>query len=270
MPVIRATSLDDPALDLFCRLTERQLRNALEPQKGIYIAESLKVIRLAVQVGAEPIALLMEDKWLARLDDVLPLLDPSVPVYVLPHEQIERITGYNVTRGALMACRRPRVAQASEVLAGARRVAVLEDICDPTNVGAAFRSAAALGVDALLLTPATADPLVRRALRVSMGTVLQVPWARTPQPWPAAGLELLHEQGFTTVALALAEDALAIDDPVLVAADKLALFLGTEGDGLAHETIAGCDHVATIPMMHGVDSLNVAAASAVAFWVLCR
>jgi tRNA G18 (ribose-2'-O)-methylase SpoU len=270
MSVIRATSLDDPRLDLFCRLTERQLRNALEPEKGIYIAESLKVIRLAVAVGAEPLALLMEDKWLARLDDVLPLLDDSVPVYVLPHEQIEYITGYNVTRGALMACRRPALAQAHEVIAGARRVAVLEDVCDPTNVGAAFRSAAALGVDALLLTPATADPLVRRALRVSMGTVLQVPWARTPAPWPSAGLELLRAQGFTTAALALSDDAVTIDDPRLREADKLALFLGTEGGGLARETITGCDFVATIPMMRGVDSLNLAAASAVAFWELCR
>lgn len=268
--IIHKASLNDPELDLFCRLTERQLRNKLEPEKGIFIAESLKVIKLALRCGVEPLALLLEEKWVRRLHDEIAALPESVPVYVLEPEQIEAVTGYNVTRGALMACRRPRPQDPQEILARAKRVAVLEDIRDSTNVGAVFRSAAALDVDAVLLSPECVEPLVRRAVRVSMGTVFQVPWAQFDKPWPQSVFDVLHDLGFTSAAMALSHDAYTLDDPALKRLNKLALFLGTEGDGLRAGTIAGCDLTVTIPMSHGVDSLNVAAASAVAFWELCR
>lgn len=272
-------SLDDPRLDAYARLTEAQLRSKLEPEKGIFIAESYKVIERALDGGMEPLSFLMDEKW---IEPMQPLVERAngrrralgadgVPVFVLPRKELQKLTGFELTRGALAAFRRPPLPAVADVLAGARRVAVLEDITNFTNVGAAFRSAAALGIDAVLVTPSCCDPLYRRCVRVSMGTVFQVPWTRigsTPKDWPTRGLALLKKHGFATAALALTHDSVTLDDPRLKAEEKLALVLGTEGDGLAKETIAQCDYTVLIPMQHGVDSLNVAAASAVAFWEL--
>lgn len=272
-------SLDDPRLDAYARLTEAQLRSKLEPEKGIFIAESYKVIERALDGGMEPLSFLMDEKW---IEPMQPLVERAngrrralgaddVPVFVLPRKELQKLTGFELTRGALAAFRRPPLPAVADVLAGARRVAVLEDITNFTNVGAAFRSAAALGIDAVLVTPSCCDPLYRRCVRVSMGTVFQAPWTRigaTKEDWPGAGLDLLHHLGFKAAALALSHDSVTLDDPQLKAEEKLALVLGTEGDGLAAETIAQCDYTVLIPMQHGVDSLNVAAASAVAFWEL--
>lgn len=274
MPAQQLKDLNDPRLDLFLRLTERQLRNTLEPEKGIFIAESEKVIRVACAHGLEPVAFLLAERWLDRLDDLLEGLSGDVAVFVLPDEEVEKITGFNVTRGALCAMRRPRPTPPADLIRDARRVCVLEGIVDATNVGAIFRSAAALGVDAVLLDPTCSDPLCRRSVRVSMGNVFLVPWARFDggggAAWPASGLADLRGAGFTTCALALTDDSLSLDSPELVGIDRLAMVFGTEGDGLRHETIRGCDLTVRIPMANGVDSLNVAAASAVAFWQLCR
>ena len=273
--IINLETIDDPQLDTYARLTEAQLRSRLEPEKGIFIAESSKVIERALDGGMQPLSFLMDQKW---IEPMRPLVERAsaeqgvdLPVYVLPHDELKKLTGFELTRGALAAFRRPPLPAVEDVLAGARRVAVLEDITNFTNVGAIFRSAAALGVDAVLVTPTCCDPLYRRCVRVSMGTVFQVPWTRigaTKEDWPGAGLDLLHHLGFKTAALALSHDSVTLDDPQLKAEEKLALVLGTEGDGLAAETIAQCDYTALIPMQHGVDSLNVAAASAVAFWEL--
>ncbi|MDD4851446.1 MAG: RNA methyltransferase [Gemmiger sp.] len=271
------TDLSLPALDVFTRLTEAQLRNRLEPEKGIFIAESAKVIERALDAGCQPLAFLMEQKQitgqaaaiLARCAR-LPGGD-SIPLYTGESALLAQLTGYPLTRGVLCAMRRPPALEVEALCTNARRVAVLEGIVDATNLGAIFRSAAALHIDAVLLTPTCADPLNRRAVRVSMGTVFQVPWARIgtlPGDWPAPGLARLHGLGFKTAAMALSKNAVSIDDPHLMAEEKLAIVLGTEGDGLAHTTIAGCDYTVCIPMSHGVDSLNVAAASAVAFWQL--
>ena len=273
--IINLETIDDPQLDAYARLTEAQLRSRLEPEKGIFIAESSKVIERALDGGMQPLSFLMDQKW---VEPLRPLVERAsfeqgadLPVYVLPHDELKKLTGFELTRGALAAFRRPPLPAVEDVLAGAQRVAVLEDITNFTNVGAIFRSAAALGVDAVLVTPTCCDPLYRRCVRVSMGTVFQVPWTRigaTKEDWPGAGLDLLHHLGFKTAALALSHDSVTLDDPQLKAEEKLALVLGTEGDGLAAETIAQCDYTVLIPMQHGVDSLNVAAASAVAFWEL--
>jgi tRNA G18 (ribose-2'-O)-methylase SpoU len=247
-------------------MTDRQLRNRLEPQRAILIAETEKVIRVALEAGLEPRSMLLEEKWLRPMADVIEGLPDGVPVYVLPHAQMSELVGYNVTRGAFCELSRPRPMRVPDVLGG-RRVAVIEDVTDATNLGAIFRSAAALGVDAVLLTPRAADPYNRRALRVSMGTALLVPWARLDS-WPARGMDALHAEGYTCAALALSDDSIPLDDPTLKSYDRLALLLGTEGDGLAPTTVATSDVVVRIPMGHGVDSLNVAAASAVAFWEL--
>lgn len=276
MPVIRIETLDDPRLDAYARLTEAQLRNKLEPEKALFIAESGKVIERAFNGGMEPISLLMEEKWLDSMASIIEGMEsayPELPVFVAPHDELEKLTGFELTRGALGAFRRPEPRDVREVLENARLVAVLEDITNHTNVGAIFRSAAALGVDAVLVTPACYDPLYRRAVRVSMGTVFQVPWTRIGSDvrnWASEGIPLLKSLGFTTAAMALSDDSVSLDDPELNAAEKIALILGTEGDGLAASTIAECDYTVRIPMAHGVDSLNVAAASAVAFWQLRR
>ncbi len=271
MPIVRLSSLGDARLDAYARLTEAQLRNRLEPEKGIFIAESLKVISRALDAGYEPCSFLMGEKWLDSSAGVLDRIDESVPVFVLPPEELKQLTGFELTRGILAAMRRPALPSVDGLLAHAKRIAVLEGIVDHTNVGAIFRSAAALDIDAVLVTPTCCDPLYRRAARVSMGTVFQVPWTRigkTVGDWPEAGLATLRELGFATAAFALADDALSIDDARLHACERLAMVFGTEGDGLAASTIAHCDYTVKIPMAHGVDSLNVAAASAVAFWEL--
>lgn len=330
MPLIHIHSLDDPRLDAYARLTEAQLRNKLEPEKGMFIAESGKVIERAFDGGMEPLSLLMEEKWLEPLQSLISRMEerhPELPVFVAPHDQLEKLVGFELTRGALGAFRRPVLPAVEDVVKNARLVAVLENVTNHTNVGAIFRSAAALGVDAVLATPECYDPLYRRAVRVSMGTVFQVPWTRigadeapassdnpcvtastddgisyakatsndelekaacdtvqTVRPsaplsskdahtlgksaWSITGIPLLKRLGFTTVALALSDDSVPLDSPELAACEKIAFILGTEGDGLAPETITACDYTAIIPMAHGVDSLNVAAASAVAFWEL--
>lgn len=264
MPYIPVT--DAGTLPEYSRLTDVRLRRKLEPERGLYMAESIKVIRRALAAGHEPISFLTAPRFLPDLRDIFAQVGAGehgpVPVYVAPEEVLEQITGFRLHRSPLAAMHRPVAPTPAAVLAGAHRVAVLEGIVDHTNVGALFRSAAALGVDAVLVTPECADPLYRRAIRVSMGAVFQVPWARI-DPWPA-GLTELREHGFTTAALALREDALALEefDPP----ERLALIVGTEGEGLAPETIAGTDVALRIPMGNGVDSLNVAAAAAVAFY----
>ncbi len=269
--IVEITDFHAPQLDLFARLTEAQLRNKLEPEKGVFIAESPKVITRALDAGYEPKALLMERKHLEG--DAAELLRrcPDIPVYTAEREVLARLTGYELTRGVLCAMSRRPLPQVAELLKDAKRVAVLEGIVDHTNIGAIFRSAAALNMDAVLVTPTCCDPLYRRAVRVSMGTVFQVPWTRIGAQladWPGKGMELLHELGFKTAAMALSDNSVSIDDPALHGEEKLAIVLGTEGDGLAHDTIAQCDYTVKIPMSHEVDSLNVAAASAVAFWEL--
>ena len=269
--IIEITDFSAPELDVFARLTEAQLRNKLEPEKGIFIAESPKVIQRALKAGYEPVSLLTERKRLGgQAKDLVAMLG-DVPVYTADDDLLEGLTGYALTRGVLCAMRRRVMPTVEELCKDARRVAVLESIVDATNVGAIFRSAAALGIDAVLVTPTCCDPLYRRAARVSMGTVFQVPWTRigeTAADWPERGMERLKALGFQTAAMALSDDSVSVEDPALRDVEKLAIILGTEGDGLSADTIADCDHVVRIPMREGVDSLNVAAASAVAFWEL--
>lgn len=261
--MIEITDIFAPELDVFARLTEAQLRNKKEPQKGIFIAESPKVIKTALDAGFEPVSFLMERKHIdGDAKDILASC-PHVPVYTAEREVLEQLTGYVLTRGVLCAMRRPVPKNAEEVLAGANRVAVLEGIVDSTNIGAIFRSAAALGMDAVLLMDTCCDPYNRRAVRVSMGTVFQVPWA-VSEDW----MPVLKDHGFKTAAMALDDRAISIEDEALQKEEKLAIYLGTEGDGLNKATIESCDYTVMIPMYHGVDSLNVAAASAVAFWQL--
>lgn len=269
--IIEVTDLAAPELDVYARLTEAQLRNRLEPDKGVFIAESPKVITTALDAGYEPLSLLMERRHIEG--DAQPILARcgGIPVYTAERETLARLTGFELTRGVLCAMRRPRLLSVEEVCARARRVAVLEGIVDHTNVGAIFRSAAALGIDAVLVTPTCCDPFYRRAVRVSMGTIFQVPWTRIgseARAWPHDGLDALHAAGFSCAAMALTDDSVSLDDPVLQHESRLAIFMGTEGQGLGAKTIAGCDRAVRIPMAHGVDSLNVAAASAVAFWQL--
>ena len=269
--IIEITDLSRPELDVFCRLTEAQLRNRLEPEKGVFVAESPTVIGLALDAGYEPLALLTERKFIEGKAAGIIARCGEIPLYTGEREVLARLTGYELTRGVLCAMRRPSPKDFREVCAGTRRVAVLENVVDSTNVGAIIRSAAALGIDAVLLTPSCCDPLNRRAVRVSMGTVFQIPWAyigEQPADWPSPGLDWLNELGFKTAAMALREDSVSIDDEGLAAEPKLAIVLGTEGTGLTTRTIADCDYTVRIPMQHGVDSLNVAAASAVAFWQL--
>ncbi|MDY5613187.1 TrmH family RNA methyltransferase [Dysosmobacter sp.] len=269
--IVEITDLAAPELDVFARLTEAQLRSRAEAEKGIFIAESPKVIERALDAGYEPLSLLMERKHIeGQSRDIIARCE-GLPIYTADRELLADLTGYTLTRGVLCAMRRSRLQSVENLCANARRVAVLEGIVDSTNIGAIFRSAAALCIDAVLVTPTCGDPLYRRAVRVSMGTVFQVPWTRigdTPEEWPHPGLERLRSLGFKTAAMALRDDSVSIDDPRLRSEEKLAIVLGTEGDGLAPATIADCDYTVRIPMAHGVDSLNVAAASAVAFWEL--
>lgn len=268
--IIEVTDLAAPELDVYARLTEAQLRNRLEPDKGVFIAESPKVIATALDAGYEPLSLLMERRHIEG--DAQPILARcgEIPVYTAERETLARLTGFELTRGVLCAMRRPRLPSVEEVCARARRVAVLEGIVDHTNVGAIFRSAAALGVDAVLVTPSCHDPLFRRAARVSMGTVFQVPWTRigSVQSWAGEGIPLLHDLGFKVAAMALSDESISLDDKALRSCEKLAIVLGTEGEGLSQATIDASDYTVKIPMAHDVDSLNVAAASAVAFWEL--
>ncbi len=262
---------NDPALDVFARLTEAQLRNKQEPRKGIFIAESIKVIEAALKAGYEPVSMLMERKHIDGQAAELIAHCGDVPVYTADRNVLEQLTGFQLTRGILCAMRRRPLPTVEEVCANARRIAILEGIVDPTNIGAIFRSAAALGMDAVLVTPTCGDPLYRRAARVSMGTIFQIPWTRIGEvhtDWPEKGMAQLRALGFKTAAMALSDNSVSIEDPCLANEDKLAIILGTEGDGLKNETIAACDYTVRIPMAHGVDSLNVAAASGVAFWQL--
>ena len=270
MPTERVTDPGDPRLDDYLRLTDTQLRSRLDPERARLVCESETAVRVALDSGVEPLSLLVSERRLPRLAGLVSLVEGRAPVYAASDEVIEATTGYRVHRGVLCAMRRPAPAEPERVVEGVRRVAVLEGLTDASNVGAAFRCAAALGVDAVLVDPTCADPLGRRSVRVSMGTVFRVPWARLGEGWPEDGLAMLRRRGFLCCALALDEDALPLDDPRLAAADRLAMLLGSEGCGLAPQTVAACDASVTIPMDHGVDSLNVAACAAVAFWELCR
>ena len=273
--IIEITDLDVGSADLlvheplfdYVGLTDVALRRRTEPERGLYIAESEKVIRRALAAGHRPRSYLMARRWLTDLADVVASAEAGgIPVFVGEHAVIERLTGFHLHRGALAAMHRPELPALGSLLAGARRVAVLEDIVDHTNVGAMFRSAAALGMDAVLVTPRCADPLYRRSIRVSMGTVFQVPWTRI-DPWPA-GMDVLRAHGFMVAALALTDDAVSLDELAAAPSERLAIVLGTEGDGLGRATVEGADLTVRIPMAGAVDSLNVAAASAVAFWAL--
>ena len=269
--IIEITDFDAPELDIYARLTENQLLNRHEPEKGLFIAESPKVIERALDAGCVPVSLLLERKHVeGQARDVIARCK-DIPVYTAEFDVLTKLTGFQLTRGVLCAMYRPKLPTVEEVCSKARRIAILENVMNPTNIGAIFRSAAALNMDGVLLTPACSNPLYRRAIRVSMGTVFQIPWTflgSENAEWPQPGMSLLKDLGFKTAAMALSDDSVSIDDPHLMAEEKLAIVLGTEGDGLALSTIADCDYTVRIPMAHGVDSLNVAAASAVAFWEL--
>ena len=265
--IIEMNDLSRPELAVYTSLTQAQLRNRLEPEKGIFIAESPKVIRTALDAGCVPVSMLMERKHVTGDGAELIARCPDIPVYTGEREALASLTGYTLTRGVLCAMLRPKKKEAETLLRDARRIAVLEGVVDSTNIGAIFRSAAALGMDGILLDPTCCDPLCRRAIRVSMGTVFQIPWAYV-SGWPEAGMELLKRFDFKTAAMALSDNSVNVTDPVLHSAERLAVILGTEGDGLKTDTIASCDFTVKIPMAHGVDSLNVAAAAAVAFFSL--
>lgn len=270
--MIEITDFDAPELDVYARLTEAQLLNKDHPEDGLFIAESPKVISRALDGGYEPVSVLVEKKQVLEDAETIAVLGKcgNVPVYTAEFEVLTKLTGFKLTRGMLCAMKRRRLPDLQEICNGCDRIAVLENVMNPTNVGAIFRSAAALHMDAVILTEGCSNPLYRRASRVSMGTVFQIPWTFVDNSviWPEEGMKILRELGFKTAAMALKEDSVSIDDPELMKEDKLAVILGTEGDGLAPETIADCDYTVMIPMSHGVDSLNVAAASAVAFWQL--
>lgn len=263
MPVIHISSLSEPGLELFSTLTEAQLCDKRLFERGLFIAESGKVINVALDAGYEPYALLMEEKHLAGIGAGVVERVGDIPIYAGSHELLKNLTGFPMTRCVICAMVRPELPTVGEVLKDARRIVVIDSVTNTTNIGAIFRSAVALGVDAVLLTRTTCDPLNRRAVRVSMGTVFQAPWT-----WLDGPVSTLHEYGFKTAAMALTSDSISLDDPVLKSAGKLALVMGTEGDGLSKEAISEADYVVRIPMKHGVDSLNVAAAAAVAFWEL--
>lgn len=270
--MIEITDFDAPELDVYARLTEAQLLNKDHPEDGLFIAESPKVISRALDGGYEPVSVLVERKQVLEDAETIAVLGKcgNVPVYTAEFEVLTKLTGFKLTRGMLCAMKRRKLPGLQEICNGCDRIAVLENVMNPTNVGAIFRSAAALHMDAVILTGGCSNPLYRRASRVSMGTVFQIPWTFVDNSviWPEEGMKILRELGFKTAAMALKEDSASIDDPELMKEDKLAVILGTEGDGLAPETIADCDYTVMIPMSHGVDSLNVAAASAVAFWQL--
>ena len=263
MSIIHLTSLDNPALKLYTTLTEAQLRNRLDEENGIFIAESPKVIRVAMNAGYRPLSMLCEERHISGDASFIIEAFPKIDVFTGSRELLTSLTGYKLTRGVLCAMKRRPLPSVAEICFNARRIAVIDGVVDTTNIGAIFRSAAALGIDGILLTPTSCDPLNRRAVRVSMGTIFQVPWTWIHEP-----LISLHNYGFKTVAMALSDNSVPIDDPILGTEERLAIVLGTEGDGLSDGVISSCDYVARIPMAHGVDSLNVAAASAVAFWQL--
>lgn len=274
--IIEITDFTAPELDVYARLSEGQLLNRHEPEKGMFIAESPKVIERALDAGCIPVSFLAERRHVDGEGKELIERCGDIPVYTAEFDVLTQLTGFNLTRGMLCAMYRPKLPLVEAVCEGARRIAVLENVVNPTNIGAIFRSAAALNIDAVLLTPDCSNPLYRRAIRVSMGTVFQIPWTflscgtkkNEKNLWQQEGVKLLHELGFKAAAFALRDDSVGIDDPKLMEEDRLAIILGTEGDGLASSTIADCDYTVKIPMSHGVDSLNVAAASAVAFWQL--
>ena len=268
--VIEITDFTAPELDVYARLSEGQLLNRAEPENGMFIAESPRVIERALDAGCVPVSFLSEDRHIEKEAKEILERCGEIPAYVASFNVLTQLTGYKLTRGMLCAMYRPRLRTPEEVCRGARRIAVLESVVNPTNVGAIFRSAAALNMDGILLTSDCSDPLYRRSLRVSMGTAFQIPWTYFDKQitWPMEGQAFLKEQGFQTVAMALRDDTVNIDDPGLHKEEKLAIVLGTEGEGLTSQTIASCDYTVKIPMSHGVDSLNVAAASAVAFWEL--
>lgn len=269
--IIEITDFQAPELDVYARLTENQLLNRHEPEKGLFIAESPKVVERALDAGCIPVSCLVEGKHITGEAATVLNRMKNVPVYTADFEILTQLTGFQLTRGMLCAMRRPQLPTVNTICANASRIVILENIMNPTNVGAIFRSAAALNMDAILLTPDCSNPLYRRAIRVSMGTVFQIPWTffdKTQVHWSESGTDYLHKAGFKTAAMALCDDSLSIDDPKLLSQEKLAIVLGSEGDGLAPSTIASCDYTVKIPMSHGVDSLNVAAASAVAFWQL--
>ena len=267
---IRITDFNATELDIYARTKEVVLLNRAKPEDGIFIAESPKVIERALDSGCEPISILMEERHIEGEGKSVLERCGDIPVYTAEFDVLKELTGFPLTRGMLCAMRRPAPLSLQQVCENATRLAILEDVVNPTNVGAIFRSAAALGMDAVILTQACSDPLYRRAIRVSMGTVFQIPWTYVDKSveWPDEGMKFLHDMGFKTAAFALKDDSVSIDDPQLMSEEKLAVLLGTEGDGLATETITDCDYTVKIPMSHGVDSLNVAAASAVAFWQL--
>lgn len=269
--IIEITDFLAPELDIYARKTEVQLLNREHPDQGIFIAESPKVIERALDGGCQPVSFLMEKKHVEGEGHDILARCPDTPVYTAEFDVLTQLTGFQLTRGMLCAMRRPPLPTVESVCAGAKRIAILENVMNPTNVGAIFRSAAALNMDAVLLTPACSNPLYRRAIRVSMGTVFQVPWTyicQAADQWPQPGMQQLRDLGFKTAAMALTDNSVSIKDPQLLSEEKLAIILGTEGDGLSAHTIADCDYTVKIPMTHGVDSLNVAAASAVAFWQL--
>ena len=270
---IKIDDFNAPELDVYSRLTGQQLKSKLDPDQAILIAESPEVIRVAMNAGIEPLSLLTDERLInGAVENIIDRMDDK-PIYIATRDVLSSLTGFALTRGALAAMRRPKKKSIEEIISGARRIAILEEVADTTNIGALFRSAAALNIDAVLVTPTCCDPLSRRAVRVSMGTVFQVPWTwigESASDWPENGLEILKSLGFKTVAMALTDDSVSIDDEELMNEDKLAIILGTEGTGLKKETIAKCDYTVKIPMSHGVDSLNVACAGAVAFWQLGR
>ena len=272
--IIEITDFQAPELDVYARLSENQLLNRCEPEKGMFIAESPRVIERALDAGYRPVSCLVEKRHIeGEAKEIIRRCGEigNVPVYTAEFDVLTQLTGFKLTRGMLCAMRRPPLPEVRQICEGSRRIAILENVVNPTNVGAIFRSAAALGIDAVLLTYDSSDPLYRRAVRVSMGTVFQIPWTFFEKDaWPEKGIRLLRELGFRTAAMALREDSVSIDNQKLLAEKKLAIILGTEGDGLASSTIADCDYTVRIPMSRGVDSLNVAAASAVAFWELGR
>ena len=272
--IIEITDFQAPELDVYARLSENQLLNRCEPEKGMFIAESPRVIERALDAGYRPVSCLVEKRHIeGEAKEIIRRCGEigNVPVYTAEFDVLTQLTGFKLTRGMLCAMYRTPLPKVQAVCSGASRIAILENVVNPTNVGAIFRSAAALGIDAVLLTYDSSDPLYRRAVRVSMGTVFQIPWTFFEKDaWPEKGIRLLRELGFRTAAMALRDDSVSIDNPQLLAEEKLAVILGTEGDGLASSTIADCDYTVRIPMSHGVDSLNVAAASAVAFWELGR
>ena len=269
--IIEITDFSAPELDVYARLTEAQLLNRFEPAKGMFIAESPKVIERALNAGCRPVSLLMERKDIDGSAKEIIARCGDIPVFTADRDVLCQLTGYQLTRGVLCAMGRPALPSMEAVVQDARRIVILENVQNPTNVGAIFRSAAALGMDAILLTPGCSNPLYRRSARVSMGTVFQIPWTFIGSEiahWPETGMARLRQLGFKTTAMALSDNSVSIDDPRLAAEEKLAIILGSEGDGLTETTIADCDYTVKIPMYHGVDSLNVAAASAVAFWEL--